>query len=181
MLTATVSGQTDGKSKLRSRNYYQLFIIITIIFAIIITTWPKPAYGLGWAGPWGQNTVQAATFWGLLHVSSDLVVLFKFLGLLKKGRLKPSSSVLKITFLDFSIHHVKNGQKTLHHNIYHHHHHQERRKVTANAHESQCGNLSPAFNGQVFLSLIFSTRIAFTITLWCCNRDNVNCITGNWW
>ena len=68
MLTATVSGQTDGKSKLRSRNYYQLFIIITIIFAIIITTRPKPAYGLGWAGPWGQNTVQAATFWGLLHV-----------------------------------------------------------------------------------------------------------------
>ena len=60
MLTATVSGQTDGKSKLRSRNYYQLFIIIT--------TRSKPAYGLGWAGPWGQNTVQAATFWGLLHL-----------------------------------------------------------------------------------------------------------------
>ena len=68
MLTATVSGQTDGKSKLRSRNYYQLFIIITIIFAIIITTRSKPAYGLGWAGPWGQNTVQAVTFLGLLHV-----------------------------------------------------------------------------------------------------------------
>ena len=36
MLTATVSGQTDGKSKLRSRNYYQLFIIITIINSTII-------------------------------------------------------------------------------------------------------------------------------------------------
>ena len=39
----------------------------------------------------------------------SLVVLFKFLGLLKKGRLKPSSSLLKLTFLDFSIHHFKNG------------------------------------------------------------------------
>ena len=48
--------------------------------------------------------------WTIFWMESweSLVVLFKFLGLLKKGRLKPSSSLLKLTFLDFSIHHFKN-------------------------------------------------------------------------
>ena len=55
-------------------------IIIVIIFiaattiiiapTIIIITRPKPAYSRqGLAGSWGQDTIQARIFWGVLNVS----------------------------------------------------------------------------------------------------------------
>ena len=50
-----------------------IFIVATTIIiapTIIIITRPKPAYDRrGLAGSWGQDTIQARIFWGVLNVS----------------------------------------------------------------------------------------------------------------
>ena len=92
-----------------------LFCLFWTLFGQFLGTFPiRPVSMIPWLFNWIIFWIESAEIflnWTIFWIESweSLVVLFKFLGLLKKGRLKPSSSLLKLTFLDFSIHHFKNG------------------------------------------------------------------------
>ena len=98
-------------------NQYLPFLIISPLFWLFWTIFGHFSYStsindsLAIELNYLLNQQRFLLNWTIFWMESweSLVVLFKFLGLLKKGRLKPSSSLLKLTFLDFSIHHFKNG------------------------------------------------------------------------